>query len=324
MKTKILMALKGTEDYVSGQELCERFGVSRTAIWKVMEKLKEEGYEIASVRNKGYKLVHAPDIFSAEEIKSRVHTRMIARNVLFFDELDSTNTYCKRLGDELEEGTLVVANRQDAGKGSRGRGWESPAGVAIYMSLLLKPDISPMHAPRLTLVMAVSIVRALRRMGITAGIKWPNDIVMNGKKLVGILTEMSSEVNYVHHVVIGAGINVQTEEFPEEIAHRATSLYIETGERFSRSELVAVVMDCFEEDYEKFLKNQDLSELLEQYTQFSVTVGKEVRILAPGKEYVATAISVDKEGQLLVEKEDGERVRVFADEVSVRGIYGYV
>ena len=324
MKTKILMALKGTEDYVSGQELCERFGVSRTAIWKVMEKLKEEGYEIASVRNKGYKLVHAPDIFSAEEIKSRIHTRMIARNVLFFDELDSTNTYCKKHGDELEEGTLVVADRQDAGKGSRGRGWESPAGVAVYMSLLLKPDILPMYAPRLTLVMAVSIVRALRRMGIEAGIKWPNDVVMNGKKLVGILTEMSSEVSYIHHVVIGAGINVQTEEFPEEIAHRATSLYIETGERLSRSELVAVVMDCFEEDYEKFLKNQDLSELLEQYTQFSVTIGKEVRILAPGKEYVATALSVDKEGQLLVEKEDGERVKVFADEVSVRGIYGYV
>lgn len=324
MKTKILMALKETDGYVSGQELCEKFGVSRTAVWKVMEKLKEEGYEIESVRNRGYRLVHAPDIFSAEEIETRVHTKVIGRRVLFFDELESTNVYCKQHGEELENGTLVVAEAQDAGKGSRGRGWQSPGGVAIYMSVLLKPDIPPMHAPRLTLVMALSVVRALRGMGIEAQIKWPNDVVINGKKLVGILTEMSSEVDYIHHVVIGVGINVLTPYFPEEIAQRATSLYIETGRRYSRAALTAAVMDCFEKDYEAFLQTEDLSQLLEQYRQFSATIGRDVRILARGNEYTAKALDVDKDGQLLVEKENGERVKVFADEVSVRGIYGYV
>lgn len=324
MKTKVLKALKKADGFLSGQQLCENLGVSRTAVWKVITQLKEEGYEIESVRNKGYCLLTVPDIYSASEIKSRLRTKKIAQNVLFFDELESTNTFCRQNGDRYPDGTLVIANIQTAGKGSRGRSWESPENVSVYMTVLLKPDISPEYAPRLTLVMAVSIARALAALGVDAGIKWPNDIVVNGKKLVGILTEMSAEVDYIHQVIIGAGINVLTEHFPEEIAQRATSLLLETGRRFSRSEIAAEIMNCFEEDYDTFLKTCDLSGLLQRYKRFSVTLGSEVRVLDRKAEYTGRAVDIDEEGRLLVEKSDGDRVKVFADEVSVRGIYGYV
>lgn len=324
MKAKVLKALRESEEFLSGQQLCSRLGVSRTAVWKVITQLKEEGYQIESVRNKGYRLLSAPDIYSESEIKSRLRTKKLAQKLLFFDELDSTNTFCRQNGDKYPDGTLVIANTQTAGKGSRGRGWESPENVSVYMTVLLKPEIRPEHAPRLTPVMALSIVRALRTMGIEAGIKWPNDVVMNGRKLVGILTEMSAEIDYIHQVIIGAGINVLTEQFPEEIAQRATSLLLETGKRFSRSEIAAEIMNCFEEDYHIFLKTCDLSGLLEAYRRFSVTVGNQVRVMDRKGEYTGRALDVDSVGQLLVEKEDGSRVKVFADEVSVRGLYGYV
>lgn len=324
LKTKVLKALKEADGFISGQQLCERLGVSRTAVWKVIAQLKEEGYEIDSIRNKGYCLLSVPDIYSESEIKSRLRTKKMAQNLLYFEELESTNTFCRQKGDLYPDGTLVVANIQTAGRGSRGRGWESPENVSVYMTVLLKPDISPEFAPRLTPVMAVSIVRALSAMGIDAKIKWPNDVVLNGKKLVGILTEMSAEMDYIHQVIIGAGINVLTEQFPEEIAHRATSLYLETGNRYSRSAIVAEIMNCFEEDYHIFLQTCDLSGLLEPYKQYSATLGNTVRVLDRKKEYAGFAVDIDAEGRLLVEKEDKTLVKVFADEVSVRGIYGYI
>lgn len=324
MKTEVLKALRQQEDYVSGQKLCEKLGVSRTAVWKVISQLKEEGYVIESVTNKGYRLLQEPNILSESEILSRLHTTCIGKQVQYFDTLDSTNTYCGRKGEELAHGTVVVAEKQTAGLGSRGRNWTSPKGSSIYMSLLLKPDISPDAAPRLTLVMALSVACAFRNLGVKVQIKWPNDIVINGKKLVGILTEMRAEIGYVHQVVIGVGINVLTEQFPEELAQRATSVFLETGKTFSRAEVLAEVLECFEQDYETFLRTSDLSELLEQYTQFSATIGKEVCVLEQKATYNGRALRVNETGQLLVELEDGSVNAVFADEVSVRGIYGYV
>lgn len=324
MKTEVLKALRQQEDYVSGQKLCEKLGVSRTAVWKVISQLKEEGYVIESVTKKGYRLLSEPNVLSESEILSRLHTTCIGKQVQYFDTLDSTNTYCGRKGEELAHGTVVVAEKQTAGLGSRGRNWTSPKGSSIYMSLLLKPDILPDAAPRLTLVMALSVARAFRNLGVKVQIKWPNDIVINGKKLVGILTEMRAEIGYVHQVVIGVGINVLTEQFPAELAHRATSVFLETGKIFSRAEVLAEVLDCFEQDYETFLRTSDLSELLEQYTQFSATIGKEVCVLEQKATYNGRALRVNETGQLLVECEDGSINAVFADEVSVRGIYGYV
>ena len=318
--------LRESEGYVSGQQICEKFHVSRTAVWKVIEQLKEEGYQIEAVRNRGYRLSESPDILSQAEIESRISTEWAGRNVSYFRETDSTNTQAKRLGEEgAPAGTLAVADRQMAGKGRRGRSWDSPPGRDIYMSLLLRPDIRPSDAPMLTLVMAQSVAEAIReKTGINARIKWPNDIVAGGKKLCGILTEMSAEMDYINYIVIGVGINVNQPSFPEDIADRATSLMLEAGRSFLRGPLIAAVMERFEDNYSRFLGTNDLSGMREAYNELLVNVGEQVRVLEPGHEYNALSIGINDRGELLVRKEDGSREAVFAGEVSVRGIYGYV
>lgn len=326
MKTEILTILRESEGYVSGQQLCEQMHVSRTAVWKVIEQLKKEGYTIEAVRNKGYRLTESPDVMSSAEIESLLETAWAGRDVLYLDETDSTNAQAKKLGEaEGKHGTLIVSDRQTAGKGRRGRGWDSPSGASIYMSILLRPDILPDKAPMLTLVMALAVARAVREItGEEAGIKWPNDIVLNKKKICGILTEMSAEIDYINHVVIGVGINVNTEDFPEEIKKTATSLFIETGKKWKRSEFIAVVMKYFEEYYEIFLKTQNLKMLQEIYNGFLVNKDAQVRVLEPGNEFDGWALGINETGELLVRKADGEITEIYAGEVSVRGIYGYV
>lgn len=326
MKTEILKMLRETEDYLSGQQLCDRFQVSRTAIWKVVNQLKEDGYGIEAVRNKGYRIVEYPDLVTEEEIASHLTTRWAGQNLEYYDVTDSTNTRAKNLGENGSvHGTLVVAEQQDAGKGRRGKSWSSPPGTSIYMTILLRPKIEPSKAPMLTLVMAYSVAEAIReKEQITAKIKWPNDLVLNKKKICGILTEMSAEVDYINYVVIGVGINVNMQTFPEEITRTATSLRIETGEMFQRAELIACVMQKFEEYYEQFIEKGDLSCIQKAYNDILVNRDREVMVLEPGGGYQAMAIGINENGELLVEKEDGSRETVFAGEVSVRGVYGYV
>lgn len=326
MKSEILRLLKENEGYLSGQQLCDRFKVSRTAVWKVMEQLKKEGYEIEAVRNKGYRLVDSPDVMSRAEIESLTRGGWAGAKVVYFEETDSTNTRAKEAGDKgCEHGTLFVAERQAAGKGRRGRGWESPAGTSIYMTLLLRPDILPAKAPQLTLLMAVAVVQGIRKVtGINCQIKWPNDIVLHGRKVCGILTEMSTEIDYINHVVIGVGINVNQETFPEEIRDRAASLKSELGGSIRRSELIAAVMKSFEECYDIFLKTEDLSGVRKLYDSLLVNKDRKVRVLEPGNEYEAHALGISETGELLVRTGDGRVKSVFAGEVSVRGVYGYV
>lgn len=325
MKSEILRLLKECNGYLSGQQLCDYFQVSRTAVWKVIEQLKKEGYQIEAVRHKGYRLVGRPDVLSQAEIESLVQTKWTGRKVIYYAETDSTNIRAKDAGERAgEHGTLFVAERQEAGKGRRGRGWESPAGTSIYMTLLLRPDILPGKAPQLTLLMAVAVIEAIRQVtGLTCGIKWPNDVVYRGKKLCGILTEMSTEIGYINYVVIGVGINVNQETFPEEIKDKATSLKLETGGSIHRAELIAAVMERFEACYDAFLKTEDLSGLRERYNRFLVNRDQEVKILEPGNEYKAHAMGINDRGELLVRTKDGVKA-VYAGEVSVRGVYGYV
>ena len=326
MKTAILRLLKEDDSYISGQQLCDRFQVSRTAVWKAVEQLKKEGYMIEAVRNKGYRLVDSPDVMSKAEIESMVRTKWAGRSVIYYDETDSTNIQAKLAGENgSEHGTLVVADRQVAGKGRRGRSWESPKGVCVYMTLLLRPSIAPVKAPMLTLVMALSVAEAVRELtGLKAGIKWPNDIVLNKKKICGILTEMSTEIDYINYVVTGVGINTNQETFSEEIRKRATSLLIEGGRHISRSELVAAVMERYEENYERFMETKDLSGLQEKYNGMLVNCGREVRVLEPKGEYSAFASGINEVGELVVTTPEGEEKLICAGEVSVRGIYGYV
>ncbi len=326
MKTEILRMLREKDGYVSGQQLCEELGVSRTAVWKVINQLKEEGYQIEAVRNKGYHIAEVPDLLSKDEVQSLTGTRWAGTNVVYYEETDSTNIRAKALAEEgAGHGTLVIADRQNAGKGRRGRGWVSPKGENIYMSILLRPEFEPAKAPMLTLVMAYSVTQALRmREEINAKIKWPNDIVLHKKKICGILTEMSAEIDYINHVVIGVGINTNMDHIEEELADKATSLRIEEGRKIRRAELIAEVMERFEANYERFVIDGNLSGIKEKYNEMLVNQDRDVRVLEPGNEYDAHALGINETGELLVRKEDGTVDAVFAGEVSVRGIYGYV
>lgn len=332
MKSEILHLLRNADNYVSGQQLCEAFGVSRTAVWKVINQLKEEGYVIDSIQNKGYKITEYPDIITKDEIESLLlnddgSMEGICQHIKYFDITDSTNNQAKLAAENnAEDGTLFVAECQTGGRGRRGRTWESPAGSGIWMSLLLRPSISPESASMLTLVLAIAMVEAIRKVvpEVSCDIKWPNDIVVNGKKISGTLTEMSAEMDSIHYVVIGIGINVNTTDFDESIKDMATSLYLETERKVKRSDIIAAFSKSFKKYYEEFLKTEDLSNLIEKYNELLINTGRKVKAIYANKELVGTALGINKEGELIIKTEDGKETAIRAGEVSVRGLYGYV
>lgn len=326
MKEEILRLLRSADGYISGQELCNRFGVSRTAVWKAINQLKEAGYEIEAQQNKGYRLMAAPDLMTEAEIKSLMHTDWVAKEVLYFDTIDSTNTKAQELAEKgYPSGTLVVADKQESGKGRRGRSWVSPSGTGIFMTLMIKPDINPNNASMLTLVAALAVAKAITSLtGEEAMIKWPNDIVVNGKKVCGILTEMNAQFDYINHIVVGIGINVHNESFPEEISQMASSLMIEAGgKRFHRAQIIAETMSYFEQYYDTFLKTQDLSALVREYDELLVNRNKSVRVLDPKEPFDGKAMGITPKGELIVDTWESRKL-VSSGEVSVRGIYGYV
>ncbi len=326
MKEEILRLLRSADGYISGQELCNRFGVSRTAVWKAINQLKEAGYEIEAQQNKGYRLMAAPDLMTEAEIKSLMHTEWVAKEVLYFDTIDSTNTKAQELAEKgYPSGTLVVADKQESGKGRRGRSWVSPSGTGIFMTLMIKPDINPNNASMLTLVAALAVAKAITSVtGEEAMIKWPNDIVVNGKKVCGILTEMNAQFDYINHIVVGIGINVHNESFPEEISQMASSLMIEAGgKRFHRAQIIAETMSYFEQYYDTFLKTQDLSALVREYDKLLVNRNKSVRVLDPKEPFDGKAMGITPKGELIVDTWESRKL-VSSGEVSVRGIYGYV
>ncbi len=245
--------------------------------------------------------------------------------VYYYDVIDSTNTEAKRLAGKNLEKVLVLAETQMQGRGRRGRNWESPKGTSISMSLLLRPKISPDRASMLTLVMGLSVVEGLEQeLGVQTQIKWPNDVVLNKKKLVGILTEMSLRGMEIDYIVIGIGINVNIVDFPEELVDKATSLQLECGYAVERERLITAALKAFDRNYQEFLKTQDLSNLKTRYEAVMANQNQPVRVLEPGNEYEGTAVGINTMGELLVEKENGSYEAVYAGEVSVRGLYSYV
>lgn len=255
-----------------------------------------------------------------------MNTKWAGHPLHFYQELGSTNIQAKlEAEDGAAEGTLVMADMQTAGRGRRGRAWSSPAGVNLYFTLILKPSYGAEQASGVTLVMALAVAAGIREAsGVRAEIKWPNDIVVNGRKVCGILTEMSVERNVIRYVVIGVGVNVGLQEFPREVAGTATSLQAECGREVSRDRLAENIMAAFEKYYESYLLQGDLSGVLAEYDSLLVNRGEKVRVLDPKGEYQGLALGINARGELLVEREDGTVAAVYAGEVSVRGIYGYV
>lgn len=254
-------------------------------------------------------------------------------NIIHLGEIDSTNTEARRQAlQQVAEGLVVTAEKQTAGKGRRGRSWESPEGDNLYFSMLLRPEISIEKAPMLTLIMALSVSKALEKFcGLKAHIKWPNDLILSAKKVCGILTEMHMSDGRIEDVIIGTGINVNQKIFPAELEDKATSILLqsdlnsqEDSKLIDRWGLLEAVLGEFTDLYENFLKVQDLSFLQEEYNQRLINRDREVLVLEPGNEYKAVALGINSAGELLVQKEDGSEEAVYAGEVSVRGIYGYV
>ena len=326
MKDKILQVLREADDFISGQEICNRFSVSRTAVWKAIKQLRDEGYSIEAVNNKGYRLEETPDVISAQELGSLLHTQWFGKEILYFDSIDSTNNELKRQAEKgVKHGLLAVAEEQTAGRGRRGHAWVSPPGTGIWFSFLLKPEISPDKASMLTIVAAMAVSGAIREVtGLDAQIKWPNDIVVNGKKICGILTEMGTNGVKINYVLIGVGINVNLKEFPEEMQDKATSLILEGGHEYDRNHVIAQVMKYFEINYEKFIQTCDFTHLLDDYHRILANLNQPVRVIDGDRSFEGICRGIDEKGELLVERQNKEVVKVSAGEVSVRGLYSYV
>lgn len=318
MKNKILSILRENGDYVSGERMSEETGISRAAVWKHIKSLRGEGYEIESATKRGYKLISSPDILDAGEISESLKTDFIGRQLFIYDEIGSTNEQAKTMHQE-KEGSVFICEVQNQGKGSRGRGWVSPRGTGIWLSVLLKPEIDISRVSQITLVAGLALCKTI---GMGAKIKWPNDIVIGAKKVCGILTEMNAEPDMVNYVVCGIGVNVNTEKFDDEITHRATSMYMESGEKQGRNEIISRLLNNFEHYYKMFLKG-GFKAIADEYKENCTTLGREVSVIFKSETVLGKAVGVDDNGSLVVETEKG-KISVTSGEVSVRGIYGYV
>lgn len=328
MKEQIISLLKKNKnEFISGEDISSVLGVSRAAVWKYMKAIKEDGYNIESVSRKGYKLISSPDLLTFEEISPYLNTYYIGKQINYFNSIDSTNNEAKKLAASgCSEGTVIISEEQTMGRGRLGRNWVSPKFKGIWMSIVLRPDIDPVNVAKITQIGAAAVLKAIKEYGIDAYIKWPNDIVLNNKKVCGILTEMSGEINNVNYVVIGIGINVNIdkEDLPKEVKEVATSLKIEEGRNIKRKTLVASVLNNLEELYDEFVKNEDIKTSIDICRENSILIGKTIRIINRSSVIVAEAIDLSDDGKLIVKYEDGSIHEVISGEVSVRGLYGYV
>ncbi len=329
MKDKILKQLKENQGkYLSGEELSSCFDVSRTAIWKAINQLKSMGYTIESQTKLGYRYIEGPDSITSLELQPLLDTKKIGRQVKYLESVDSTNSFAKRLSENgFEDGSVVIADVQTAGRGRLGRSWISPKSRGIWMTIMLKPQINPMDASKVTLLAAYALCKSIKaETGLEASIKWPNDIIAGRKKLCGILTEMGAELDIINYLIVGVGINANLieDDFPEELIETATSIRLETGMEVTRKRLAASFLNEFEKCYEAFSSSGSIEHIIDAYKDMLHMLGKKVRAIYKNEELIGEAIDVSSEGQLLIRLEDGSIREIVSGEVSVRGIYGYV
>lgn len=327
VKAKILKELKENQgSYISGQDLCQRLQVSRTAVWKHIKSLREAGYEIDSVSNRGYCLVHPSGALGAEEILSELQTKWLGRSISYLEMVDSTNLEAKRIAEKgAPHGSLVVAKTQEAGRGRRGRYWESEAGTGIFMSFVLRPDIEVEYSSMITLVTALAVARGIEEVtNLEVGIKWPNDLILHGKKVCGILTELSAQMDELNYLVVGIGINANTPNFPEDVRDVATSLSMECGQKVDMAILIAKVLEKFEFYYELFLETSDLSQVMEEYNQLLVHKDQSIMMIRQNQKVEAISKGINEKGELIVIDSLKRESTIMSGEVSIRGILGYI
>ncbi len=319
----LLAALRAAPEPVSGETLAASLGISRAAVWKRLQRLKAWGYEIAGEPRQGYRLLAVPDRPLPFEVLEGLATRRFRGPVHYHPRLPSTNDLAKEMGRQgAPEGTLVVADGQEAGRGRLGRQWVSPEGVGLYVSLILRPPLPPSELPQITLTVAVAAAQALERVAqIAPGIKWPNDLLLGGRKLGGILTELETEAERIRYLVVGMGLNVNTPGFPGELADTATSLWLATGRRHSRVALLRAWLEELEALYEQFLHRQ-FPVILRAWKRRSVTLGKPARVRQGEREVAGVAVDVAPDGALLLRTGAGQLVRVTSGELAPDPVTG--
>lgn len=314
LQERILDFLKKKQEYVSGDQISQRLGISRQALWKHIQDLKEAGYDIVAVPHLGYKLTAAPDRLFVFEINRGLNTKILGKKIFYSDSVTSTMDVAMRLGLEgAGEGTLVVAESQTQGRGRLGRSWFSPKYKGIYFSLILRPRIAPSGASMLTLLCAVSLCEAIKAVtGLEAKIKWPNDILLAHKKLGGILTELSAEMDAVNFVVLGAGLNVNNDK--KSLISGATSLKEQKKEEVNRIVLLQEALRAMEANYSIFQK-QGSGPVLDKWRAYNMTLGRRVKVFARNEHVAGEAFDIDRDGGLLVRKDSGVIEKVMAGDV---------
>jgi BirA family transcriptional regulator, biotin operon repressor / biotin---[acetyl-CoA-carboxylase] ligase len=318
-KDDILLLLRTSRaGFVSGAELAASMGVSRTAVWKHIKALEREGYRIEAVPSKGYRLTLAPDVIVISDVKRGLRTRTVGRELVYLAETGSTNTLALDLAQKgAKDGTVVIAETQTGGKGRLGRTWVSPRGN-LYLSVILRPAVPVHKAPLITLMGAVAVAAVVREhLEVPAGIKWPNDVLVSGKKVAGLLTEMSAEPDRIRHIVLGIGVNVNMDarELPPDVRRTATTLAAESGAPLDRTAFVQELLAGLDHWYQRFLKNE--TDVLKAWEGLNITLGNRVTVSGTGKRLEGLARSVDAEGRLILELDDGTRLPVAAGDVTI-------
>ncbi|MGL4848948.1 MAG: biotin--[acetyl-CoA-carboxylase] ligase [Clostridium sp.] len=321
MKSKILKILQDSDDYISGEAISNSLNVSRNAIWKHINSLKLQGYNISSIRNKGYKLLNEPNIISKDTLLPFLETEFMARNLFSFESLESTNTYAKNLcKKEIINGACIVSKVQTSGHGRFSRVWESPLG-GIWNSIVLTPNIDPVEASKITLIASASMYKTLKSFNIDTKIKWPNDIYLNDKKICGILTTMNADMDKINYLILGLGLNVNIDEeyFLKHDLNEATSLKLQFSKEFSLSQILGLFYNTFEKDYKYFLKTLDLSKTVEILKSNSMFLGKEAFLVTINNREKITIVDVSPTGELLIKDSLGNIRPVISGEITFKG-----
>lgn len=299
----------------SGQELARQLNISRTAIWKHIETLKQAGHAIETIPRKGYQLIEQSDRFDEPAFVSFRQGRF-GQVVYAFDQIDTTQRIAHELAQQhAPEGTLIMSEEQTEGRGQLGRNWHNPKHVNIAASIIMRPDLPIREASKLTLMAASAFAKALNERNIPVDIKWPNDLLINGKKIGGILTEMQTEGDRIQAVILGFGINVNSDTIPVELRHRATSLYLETGEEYHRSELLAQLLVALETEYDRFLTD-GFSPIRDNWLSNAAFLNETVTVVASGTKRTGVMRGISDEGALLMER-DGIIEPIYSAEIAV-------
>ena len=321
IRKKLLQAFSQADgEFISGQKIAEITGASRTAVWKHIEGLRQDGYELEAVPRKGYRILSVPDKMSADSIRLQLQTKTFGQHIHYVESIDSTQKMAKELANgDAVEGTLVIADEQSSGRGRMARKWSSPKGKGVWMSLIMKPNIPLMQAPQLTLLTAVAVAQGIEEaIAIRPQIKWPNDILIDGKKVTGILTEMQAESDRIHSIIIGIGINVnQTErDFPEELQDIATSLYLQTNQIQSREKVINAVLTRLEWLYELYVR-EGFAPIKELWESFAISVGKMITATTPQKKIVGEALGITDDGVLLMKDAQGVIHSIYSADIEL-------